>query len=46
MDKMSEAVTTPVLADAVNAELEDWGPLEEATGAPMATHGVDRKSVV
>ena len=24
---MSEAITTPVLADAVNAELEDWGPL-------------------
>ena len=38
---MSEIVPTPVLADAVNAELEDWGPLEEATGAPMATHGVE-----
>ena len=38
---MSEAVSTPVLADAVNAKLEDWGPLEEATGNPMATHGVE-----
>ena len=38
---MSEAVSTPVLNDAVNAELEDWGPLEEATGHPMATHGVE-----
>ena len=38
---MSEAVNTPVLADAVSAELEDWGPLDEATGAPMATHGVE-----
>lgn len=34
-------ITTAVLADAVNAELEDWGPLEEATGHEMATHGVE-----
>jgi uncharacterized protein len=32
---------TPHLADAVHAELEDWGPLEEATGTPMATAGVE-----
>lgn len=36
---MSESGKTPVLADAADAELEDWGPLEEATGHPMATHG-------
>jgi uncharacterized cupin superfamily protein len=38
---MSDTADTPVLSDAVNAELEDWGPLAEATGAPMATHGVE-----
>lgn len=38
---MSEAMDTPVLEDAANAELEDWGPLAEATGEPMATHGVE-----
>ncbi len=32
---------TPHLAHAVHAELEDWGPLEEATGEPMATSGVE-----
>jgi uncharacterized cupin superfamily protein len=32
---------TPILAQAVDAELEDWGPLPEATGDPMATHGVE-----
>ena len=38
---MSDAtVLTPYLADAKAAELEDWGPLEEATGAPMTTAGV------
>ena len=26
---------TPHLADAVHAELEDWGALEEATGGPF-----------
>lgn len=36
---MSDSEKTPVLPDAVNAELEDWGPLEEATGHPMSTHG-------
>ena len=25
---------TPYLADAADAKLEDWGPLEEATGEP------------
>ena len=30
---------TPFLAAAATAELEDWGPLEEATGEPMQTSG-------
>ena len=30
---------TPFLAGAVTADLEDWGPLEEATGEPMQTMG-------
>ncbi len=34
-------ITTAILAKAADAELEDWGPLEEATGDPMATHGVE-----
>ena len=34
-------MNTEVLAQAVDAELEDWGPLEEATGDPMATHGTE-----
>jgi uncharacterized cupin superfamily protein len=34
-------VLTPHLAGALDAELEDWGPLDEATGdKPMATWGV------
>ena len=33
--------TFQALRIAVNAELEDWGPLEEATGHSMATHGVE-----
>jgi uncharacterized cupin superfamily protein len=33
--------TTAILANAADAELEDWGPLEEATGDPMATHGLE-----
>ncbi|MDQ2877087.1 MAG: cupin domain-containing protein [Actinomycetota bacterium] len=32
-------ITTPFLAAAVTAELEDWGPLEEATGEPMQAAG-------
>jgi uncharacterized protein len=38
---MTVPTLTPHLAEAATAELEDWGPLEEATGAPMATHGVE-----
>ena len=34
-------VDTALLAKAADAELEDWGPLEEATGDPMATHGLE-----
>jgi uncharacterized cupin superfamily protein len=35
-------IDTTVLAAAATAELEDWGPLEEATSAevPMQTHGL------
>ena len=38
---MTSPVLTPFLAGADSAELEDWGPLEEATGEPMATSGVE-----
>jgi len=31
---------TPYLASAATAELEDWGPLEEATAEPMQTSGL------
>ncbi len=31
---------TPYLAAAATAELEDWGPLAEATGAEMTTSGL------
>jgi uncharacterized protein len=31
---------TPAVVDALSFdELEDWGPLDEATGAPMSTRG-------
>ena len=30
---------TPFLAGAIAADLEEWGPLEEATGEPMQTTG-------
>ncbi|HXZ65508.1 MAG TPA: cupin domain-containing protein [Streptosporangiaceae bacterium] len=30
---------TPYLAAAAMAELDDWGPLAEATGEPMQTRG-------
>jgi uncharacterized protein len=33
------SITTPFLATASSAELEDWGPLPEATGEPMQTSG-------
>ena len=32
--------TQPLLAAAATAELEDWGPLEEATGEEMTTSGL------
>jgi uncharacterized cupin superfamily protein len=38
---MTTSTLTPHLAGALDAELEDWGPLEEATGEPMATYGVE-----
>jgi uncharacterized cupin superfamily protein len=38
---MTQAVITPILAGAADAELDDWGPLGEATGESMATHGVE-----
>jgi uncharacterized protein len=31
---------TPYLASAASAELEEWGPLAEATGEPMQTSGL------
>ncbi len=38
---MTASMITPMLANALDADLEDWGPLDEATGAPMATHGLE-----
>ena len=32
---------TPHVTDVATAELEDWGPLAEATGPEMTTRGVD-----
>ena len=37
---VTPVVDTSLLAAAATAELEDWGPLAEATGSPMHTHGV------
>jgi uncharacterized cupin superfamily protein len=38
---VTTTIATPHLPDASNVgELEDWGPLDEATGAPMQTRGV------
>jgi uncharacterized cupin superfamily protein len=34
-------MTTPHLSNVAGAELEDWGPLDEATGAPMSTSGAE-----
>jgi uncharacterized protein len=36
-------IDTTVLSAAATAELEDWGPLEEATSeeVPMQTHGLE-----
>ena len=36
---MTDAPATPVLRDALTHELEDWGPLPEATGPEMTTAG-------
>jgi len=38
---VTQSIITPILAGAAEADLEDWGPLEEATGEPMATHGLE-----
>jgi uncharacterized cupin superfamily protein len=38
---VTHAVLTPIIAQAADADLEDWGPLDEATGEEMATHGVE-----
>jgi uncharacterized cupin superfamily protein len=38
---VTQAVLTPIIAGASEAELQDWGPLEEASGPEMATHGVE-----
>ena len=38
---MNTSTLTPIIAGAADAELEDWGPLAEATGDAMATHGVE-----
>lgn len=38
---MTVPTLTPHLPAALTAELEDWGPLAEATGAPMATYGLE-----
>jgi len=36
---MTIPTLTPLMAGAAGAELEDWGPFEQATGAPTATFG-------
>jgi uncharacterized protein len=38
---MTQGVITSILAGAAEVELEDWGPLAEATAHPMATHGLE-----
>ena len=39
---MTSTITTPHLPDASNVgDLEDWGPLEEATGPEMTTSGLE-----
>jgi uncharacterized protein len=38
---MTVPTLTPHLPTAAAAELEDWGPLAEATGVPMATYGLE-----
>ena len=34
-------MTTPHIAGALTAELENWGPLDEATGPQMTTSGLE-----
>jgi uncharacterized cupin superfamily protein len=36
---MLMTIATPFLTAAADAELEDWGPLDEATGEEMQTSG-------
>ena len=38
---MTPAVLTTLLPGAAEAELEDWGPLKEATGDAMTVHGLE-----
>ncbi|KMO79343.1 hypothetical protein BST22_24105 [Mycolicibacterium chubuense] len=38
---MTNAILTSLLPGAADAELEDWGPLAEATEGPMTVHGVE-----
>jgi uncharacterized protein len=40
MTDVAPPVTPFLAADASRAELEDWGPLEEATGPAMQTSGL------
>ncbi|HEV8065154.1 MAG TPA: cupin domain-containing protein [Acidimicrobiales bacterium] len=40
MTDTAARVGLPKQSDAATAELEDWGPLQEATGAEMSTAGV------
>jgi len=36
----AQNISAPVIRAASSAELEDWGPLEEATGQEMQTSGL------
>lgn len=36
----ASSALTPYLAGAAQAKLEDWGPLQEATGQEMSTSGM------
>lgn len=38
---MTASVLTPLVNGSLEATLEDWGPLEEATDQPMATRGIE-----
>lgn len=41
MTAVTTGLPTPSVADAATAELEDWGPLKEATGPEMSTAGLE-----